>query len=103
MTAHEALARLRAKESLDQVRKLLGSDPDPLTRANAARVLGAATDAPSSQRTVLSFAPQQAGDMKIEPAKRMFPVIVSSCSRARQTRRNWSPSRTQGRAVIPVN
>jgi cyclophilin family peptidyl-prolyl cis-trans isomerase/HEAT repeat protein len=45
--ALNALARLRAKESLDQVRKLLESDSDPLTRANAARVLGAAVDTPS--------------------------------------------------------
>jgi cyclophilin family peptidyl-prolyl cis-trans isomerase/HEAT repeat protein len=42
--ALNAMARLRAKESLDQVRKLLESDPDPLTRANAARVLGAAIE-----------------------------------------------------------
>ena len=46
--ALNVLARLRAKESLDQVRQLLTSDTDSaLTRANAARVLGAAMDTPS--------------------------------------------------------
>lgn len=45
--ALNVLARLRAKEALDQVRKLLVDDSDSLTRANAARVLGAAADAPS--------------------------------------------------------
>ena len=42
--ALNVLARLRAKEALDQVRKLLVDDSDSLTRANAARVLGAAAD-----------------------------------------------------------
>jgi cyclophilin family peptidyl-prolyl cis-trans isomerase/HEAT repeat protein len=43
--ALNVLARLRAKESIDQVRKLLEHDTDSLTRANAARVLGGAGDA----------------------------------------------------------
>lgn len=42
--ALNALARLRAKESLDQIRNLLETDSEPLVRANAARVLGAAGD-----------------------------------------------------------
>ena len=42
--ALNVLARLRAKESLRRVRKMLTDDPDSLTRANAARVLGAAAD-----------------------------------------------------------
>jgi cyclophilin family peptidyl-prolyl cis-trans isomerase/HEAT repeat protein len=42
--ALNALARLRAKESLDRVRVLLTTDEDPIVRANAARVLGAAED-----------------------------------------------------------
>lgn len=41
--ALNALARLQSKESLDQVRTML-ADSDPLVRANAARVLGAAAD-----------------------------------------------------------
>jgi cyclophilin family peptidyl-prolyl cis-trans isomerase/HEAT repeat protein len=42
--ALNALARLRAEVSLDQVRNILENDADPLARANAARVLGAAGD-----------------------------------------------------------
>jgi cyclophilin family peptidyl-prolyl cis-trans isomerase/HEAT repeat protein len=45
--ALNTLARLRAKESLDIVRKIVSKDSDPIVRANAARVLGAAGDAPS--------------------------------------------------------
>jgi cyclophilin family peptidyl-prolyl cis-trans isomerase/HEAT repeat protein len=43
--ALNALARLRAKESLERVRVILASDTDAVARANAARVLGAAEDA----------------------------------------------------------
>jgi cyclophilin family peptidyl-prolyl cis-trans isomerase/HEAT repeat protein len=39
--AANALARLRAREGNEQLRKLLVGDPDPNVRANAARVLGA--------------------------------------------------------------
>lgn len=39
--AANALARLRAKEGNEQLRKLLVGDSDPIVRANAARVLGA--------------------------------------------------------------
>jgi cyclophilin family peptidyl-prolyl cis-trans isomerase/HEAT repeat protein len=42
--AGNALARLRAKEGNEKLRKLLQSDPDPNVRANAARVLGATED-----------------------------------------------------------
>jgi cyclophilin family peptidyl-prolyl cis-trans isomerase/HEAT repeat protein len=42
--AGNTLARLRAKEGNEQLRKLLTSDPDPNVRANAARVLGATED-----------------------------------------------------------
>jgi len=42
--AANALARMRAKESLPRLRMMLASDPDPVARANAARVLGAAED-----------------------------------------------------------
>jgi cyclophilin family peptidyl-prolyl cis-trans isomerase len=41
--ALNALARLRAKDKLPEVRELL-KDPDPIVRANAARVLGGAED-----------------------------------------------------------
>ena len=43
--ALNALARLRAKESLERVRAILATDADAVARANAARVLGAAEDA----------------------------------------------------------
>jgi len=42
--AANALARLRLKDGNDQLRKLVGSDPDPIVRANAARVLGVTED-----------------------------------------------------------
>ena len=42
--AANTLARLRAKDGLEQLRALLASDVDPVVRANAARVLGAAED-----------------------------------------------------------
>lgn len=42
--AANTLARLRAKEGNEQLRKLLLSDADPIVRANAARVLGATED-----------------------------------------------------------
>jgi cyclophilin family peptidyl-prolyl cis-trans isomerase/HEAT repeat protein len=42
--AANALARLRLKEGVEQLRKLLASDLDPIVRANAARVLGIAED-----------------------------------------------------------
>jgi cyclophilin family peptidyl-prolyl cis-trans isomerase/HEAT repeat protein len=42
--ALNTLARLRAKEGMEQVRSLLLKDADPVVRANAARVLGAAED-----------------------------------------------------------
>lgn len=42
--AGNTLARLRAKDGNEQLRKLLTSDPDPNVRANAARVLGATDD-----------------------------------------------------------
>ena len=43
--AANALARLRAKESLERLRAMLAADADPVARANAARALGAAEDA----------------------------------------------------------
>jgi cyclophilin family peptidyl-prolyl cis-trans isomerase/HEAT repeat protein len=46
--AANALARLRAKESLERLRAMLSNDPDPVARANAARALGAAEDAAAS-------------------------------------------------------
>ena len=42
--AANALARLRAKDGNEQLRKLLITDSDPIVRANAARVLGATED-----------------------------------------------------------
>lgn len=42
--ATNALARLRAKDGIEEVRKLLVNDKDPIVRANAARILGAAED-----------------------------------------------------------
>ena len=42
--AANVLARLRAKDGNEQLRKLLVSDPDPNVRANAARVLGVTDD-----------------------------------------------------------
>lgn len=42
--AANALARLRANDGNDQLRKLLTSDQDAIVRANAARVLGATED-----------------------------------------------------------
>jgi len=41
------LARLRLKDGNEYLRKLLQTDPDPVVRANAARVLGATEDKPS--------------------------------------------------------
>ncbi|HVF56217.1 MAG TPA: peptidylprolyl isomerase, partial [Pyrinomonadaceae bacterium] len=43
--AANALARMRAKESLDVLRALLANDKDAVVRANAARALGVAEDA----------------------------------------------------------
>jgi cyclophilin family peptidyl-prolyl cis-trans isomerase/HEAT repeat protein len=43
--AANALARLRAKESLERLRVMLATDSDAVARANAARALGAAEDA----------------------------------------------------------
>jgi cyclophilin family peptidyl-prolyl cis-trans isomerase/HEAT repeat protein len=45
--ASNALARLRLKDGNEQLRKLLTSDPDPIVRANAARILGITEDKPS--------------------------------------------------------
>jgi len=45
--AANTLARLRAKDGLEQLRALLTGDADAVVRANAARVLGAAEDAAS--------------------------------------------------------
>ena len=42
--AANTLARLRAKDGLEQLRALLATDADPVVRANAARVLGTAED-----------------------------------------------------------
>lgn len=42
--ALNTLARLRAKEQLARIRILLSADPEPIVRANSARVLGAAED-----------------------------------------------------------
>ncbi len=42
--AVNTLTRLRAKNAIDQLRRLLASDTDPVVRANAARALGAAED-----------------------------------------------------------
>jgi HEAT repeat protein len=42
--AANALARLRLKDGNEQLRKLVASDPDPIVRANAARVLGVTED-----------------------------------------------------------
>ncbi|HEX7313520.1 MAG TPA: peptidylprolyl isomerase [Pyrinomonadaceae bacterium] len=42
--AANALARMRAKESLERLRAMLASDTDAVARANAARALGAAED-----------------------------------------------------------
>ena len=50
--AANALARLRAKESLERLRAMLATDTDPLARANAARALGAAEDAAASDALV---------------------------------------------------
>jgi cyclophilin family peptidyl-prolyl cis-trans isomerase/HEAT repeat protein len=43
--AANALARMRAKESLERLRVMLATDADAVARANAARALGAAEDA----------------------------------------------------------
>jgi cyclophilin family peptidyl-prolyl cis-trans isomerase/HEAT repeat protein len=45
--AANTLARLKAKDGVEQLRALLSSDADPVVRANAARVIGAAEDAAS--------------------------------------------------------
>jgi cyclophilin family peptidyl-prolyl cis-trans isomerase/HEAT repeat protein len=52
--AANALARLRLKDGLEQLRKL-ASDIDPIVRANALRVLGIAEDKPSYE-TLLAHA-----------------------------------------------
>lgn len=53
--AANALARLRLKDGVEQLRKLLASDLDPIVRANAARVLGIAEDK-QSYDAILSHA-----------------------------------------------
>jgi cyclophilin family peptidyl-prolyl cis-trans isomerase/HEAT repeat protein len=45
--AANTLARLKAKDGIEQLRSLLANDADPVVRANAARVLGVAEDAVS--------------------------------------------------------
>jgi cyclophilin family peptidyl-prolyl cis-trans isomerase/HEAT repeat protein len=45
--AANTLARLRAKDGLEQLRALLATDADPVVRANAARMLGTAEDTAS--------------------------------------------------------
>jgi cyclophilin family peptidyl-prolyl cis-trans isomerase/HEAT repeat protein len=50
--AANTLARLRAKDGLEQLRALLANDADPVVRANAARVLGVAEDAASLEALV---------------------------------------------------
>lgn len=45
--AGNALARLRLKDGNDKLRLLITTDPDPIVRANAARVLGATEDTQS--------------------------------------------------------
>ena len=53
--ALNALARLRSKKANKEVRDiLLSSNPDPVVRANAARVLGAAADADALERLIKS-------------------------------------------------
>lgn len=42
--AGNTLARIRAKNANETLRKMLAADPDPIARANAARALGAAED-----------------------------------------------------------
>lgn len=42
--ATNTLARLRAKDGIEDVRRLLVTDKDPIVRANAARILGATED-----------------------------------------------------------
>ena len=53
--AANALARLRLKAGVEQLRKLAASDVDPIVRANAARVLGIAEDK-QSYELLLSMA-----------------------------------------------
>ena len=48
--AANALARLRAKDGNEQLRRLLTTDPDAIVRANAARVLGATEDKESFEQ-----------------------------------------------------
>ena len=50
--AGNALARMRLKDGVEQLRKLLASDPDPIVRANATRVLGIAEDKNSYEALV---------------------------------------------------
>ena len=54
--AANTLARLKAKDGLEQLRALLSSDADPVVRANAARVLGTAEDAASLDALVARVA-----------------------------------------------
>ena len=53
--AINALARLRLKDGVEQLRKLAVSDVDPIVRANAVRVLGIAEDK-QSYETILAHA-----------------------------------------------
>ena len=50
--AANALARMRLKDGIEQLRSLLASDSDPIVRANAARVLGIAEDKNSYEALV---------------------------------------------------
>lgn len=60
--ALNTLARLKAKDGLDQVRSLLTGDAEPVVRANAARVLGAAEDKASLDALVTRL---QDGDERV--------------------------------------
>jgi cyclophilin family peptidyl-prolyl cis-trans isomerase/HEAT repeat protein len=50
--AANTLARLKAKDGIEQLRSLLANDADPVVRANAARVLGVAEDTASLEALV---------------------------------------------------
>ena len=50
--ASNALARLRLKDGNEQLRKLIASDPEPIVRANAARILGITEDTQSFESLI---------------------------------------------------
>ena len=70
----DALAQLRAKESLGRVRELLATSGTPLTRANAARVLGAVVDASAVGLLEKAIATDENSETRIESIRALGAI-----------------------------